>query len=339
MPTNFESADKDPKITIGVELECILWDPAKGQAVDVDEVFPGGISTGRAFEKIGRDTGIASLEFATRIASEPGELTNSFLELRKRVKEKAPHLTLLFQSRAPRSGEALAKKDRYKAFFEALQMESPEHWQRAYEMPKWNSTQFHLGIDPMSPQGISIMNILNDISPYAAWAVTQKFQVVGEEGHLGIWQKYADSRRFSEHGRWFSDPEELKSFYGSVPRLIKVEKDAQGAEHVVPDLESMSRHGDPISEGTIWWFARPRVAFSTIEWRSFPSLQPSHVLVLAKDVHALAVLLKKELPQDRVVTPDEYPALYAKLAKLSYLVPEKPLTKEEWNKLAEREPA
>lgn len=330
------SIEKDPTLSLGMELECILWDPQKEQAVDVDEVFPEGLKTGYPYEQVTRDAGIASLEFTTRVCGHPGELSKSLLTLRQLVKQKAPHLILRFISRAPRSGEGLAKKERYKAFFEALRQESPEHWEKAREMPKWNSTQFHLGLDVLSPQGISIMNILNDVSPYASAAVVKKFNVVGDEGHLGIWQEYADARRFSEQGRWFNSADELRDFYSAIPRLIRVERDASGTPHVFPDLQTPSQLGDTISEGTVWWFARPRVSLGTLEWRPFPCLQPSSALMLAKDVYALVSLMRAILPVDRVVTKEELPSIYAKLAHESYLVPEKPQTKEEWDAIARK---
>lgn len=333
-----ESIEKDPTLSIGMELECILWDPQKEEAVDVDTIFKQSLETGYPYETVTRDAGIASLEFTTRVGGHPKELITSLYTLRKMVKEKAPHLILRFTPRAPRSGEALAKKARYEAFFNALKQESPSGWERAREMTKWNSTQFHLGIDALTPQGLSILNILNDISPHASDAVVKKFNVVGDEGHLGIWQDYADSRRFSEHGRWFADAQSLKDFYAGIPRLIKIEKNATGDDQVLPDLKTPSQLGDSISEGTIWWFARPRTKLGTIEWRPFPSLQPSSALQLAKDVYALASYLRKILPKDRVVTREELPGIYAELANqsFSYLVPAKPPTADEWNAIARK---
>jgi hypothetical protein len=185
-----------------------------------------------------------------------------------------------------------------------------------------------------------MINVLNDISPYSSDAVVKKFNVLGDEGHLGIWQDYADARRFSEHGRWFGSPAEMETFCAGIPRLIKVEKNADGVPEVLPDRKNPTQLGDTISEGTIWWFARPRVSFGTFEWRPFPSLQPSSVFNLAKDVYALVSLLKKELPADRVITREELPDLYqrlrAQLGDAAYLVPEKPLTKEEWNTIAHK---
>ncbi len=334
-----ESIEKDPTLSIGMELECVLWDPVEKKAVDVDTVFKQTLETGYPYETVTRDAGIAALEFTTRVCGHPKELVRSLHTLRKLVKEKAPHLILLFTPRTPPSGEALAKKARYEAFFDALKQESPSSWERAKEMPKWNSTQFHLSIDALSPQGLSILNILNDISPHASDAVTKKFDVVREdEGHLGIWQDYADSRRFSEHGRWFADAQSLKDFYAGIPRLIKVEKDVDGNDQVLPDLETQSELGDGISEGTIWWFARPRTKLGTIEWRSFPSLQPTSALMLARDVYALASYLRRILPKDRVVTREELPDIYAQLANqsFSYLAPAKPPTADEWNAIARK---
>lgn len=61
--------------------------------------------------------------------------------------------------------------------------------------------------------------------------------------------------------------QEVVERFSDIPRLIK--KTDDGRWEV--DLKTPSLPRDPASEGTIWWWARPRWSLDTIEIRVFDS--------------------------------------------------------------------
>ncbi len=316
-------------VTIGCELEAGYRD-ASGQFVDTLAVLNGGIQTGRPYEQATSDMARASLELVTTPCKSGADITRSFDRLQRLLPSGYEPV---FETRPFGAPEVpLARKSRVPAMIKALAREHPMGAHAVATVAPHCSTQYHIGVpDLMTGTGVRLLDVLNNIAPYARARVIGRLQIEGTEGHCMIWHGWADERRLPSP-RWFGTTMSLHNFVATVPKLLTHES---GEWDVVP-LGTKSRLEDSESIGTIWWLARPRFFASgpTIEWRPFPSMTPSSAAWLADEVlrmvRAYRAYLALHPIRDTDVDSAEVRALYRHMSQRSFLVPERPLTPDEW---------
>jgi len=318
------------EITIGCELEGGLVD-SRGRPVDTLAVLAGGMkSPDIPFEEITSDMGKASVELISAVSRSGSEVLASFERSLGRI--PLGHYAL-FETCPFGTEVELVDKSRCRAMMDALAREHPEGRRGVPAVAPWCSTQFHLGFgNAFGPAQVLLLNVLNNIAPYARMRVIERFKVKGAQRHLSIWQGWCDARRVPAP-RWFKDLDELHAVVRGIPKLLTL----RNGEWVHAD-EEPSRLGDSESEGTLWWLARPRLVYNTVEWRPFPSLMPEDAALLADRVLALArdfSAYVRENERATAYTMREIRSLFRHLAHHE-LMPSEPLCETEWWKLYEQ---
>jgi len=198
-------------------------------------------------------------------------------------------------------------------------------------MGRWQSTQFHIEVNPLSPEGVTLINIFNVIAVHMNQAVAQKFGK-DDTGHLDIYRDYANAKRFYPN-HWFTGSEDLQQFVHTIPSLIKQEGDTI-TPHVFDESGKVthSKLGVALDEGAIWWPARPRVSFAsetspgTIELRPFPSLEPEYIVQLADDLRRVTEFMVEWIKREGTTLTKKQANellkdIHTQLPKQSYLFP------------------
>jgi hypothetical protein len=177
---------------------------------------------------------------------------------------------------------------------------------------------------------VNALNIMNAIAPHARHASINALELEHQKGHLACWLGWSRAERAPAY-RWFNSVEEVMRYVAAIPRLItKV-----GDEFVTAEGE-FSQLGDAGDEGAIWWLARLRAGYKTIEWRpGFPSMPPSKVRVVADETLHLMEAFRQLLPDDRVLVrgSGELARTISKIAQVTYLVPRALPSTEVWWKM------
>lgn len=318
--------------SIGCELEAGFVDQL-GNPADTLAVLDGGRTGVDQFEGLTSDMARSSIELITNVCRSRSDLQHSFDRLAGWIPSgyRAIYATRPFGDKKVK----LARKSRVPSMIKALAREHPNGARGVMQIAPNCSTQYHLGVeDAMSRKGVLLLNMLNNIAPYARMRVTERYGITGAEKHLVIWSGFADERRFPAP-RWFEGPEHLERYVAAIPKLVtKV-----GDDWIVapPDSHSSVRCQDSV--GVLWWLARPRLFASghTVEWRPFPSLEPYRAVELGGDVLELAAAFESfDISDGRAnldPSSDVVRGLYGHLASHSYLVPSAPLTEAEWMRL------
>lgn len=316
-------------ITIGGELEGTAF-TASGESADVLAELGGGIVTGVPFEMVTGDMAASSIELVTGVCTNGKGILHSFRKLEKLV---PVHLSLEF---VPTCGPKvkITKKSRAKAVMLALENEQKGGARGVPTVAAWSSFQTQLGIGDrmMTDEGVFFLDYLNNIAPYARLKSIAVYKVLGDDEHFMCWQGWCKRERVPGP-RHFYRPESLNRFVGSIPKLV-TKKDGSW----VPARGVPSRLGDPESEGTLWWAARPRCfdGIWTVEWRMFPSLKPDDAAALSEDVCKLADSFWRLIEDNPSAdwTQKRWRArMYEALSMRSYLAPPFVLSDDEWWKL------
>jgi len=258
------------KVKVGVELEGFVY--RYGEPVDVYE----WILSEQGSEEWKIDGVIVKTDAGRHmieLALPPLEINDlSFIpEMIERILRNFPKEWKFFwQGYDPGDlpAESLwAPKQRYFALQRALSIESPERWKGVHQMTKVASVHVHLDADfEDGGQIVALLNTFNNADDLRRRFATQ--------GRVAKWFGWADPRRLpnKRNGRIFSSYEDLKEFIGRIPRLLRY-----GEGGLEPDLKTRSLLGDPLSEGTLWWWARPRKSLGTVEVRIADSMVPEKI--------------------------------------------------------------
>ena len=314
-------------LTVAAELEAQLT-CEDGTPADTLHVLGGKSITfpNRPFATVTPDAARCSVECATGICTSEAEVLHDLKFLRASI---PPPYKVVYRTRIPVPAGLehvpLANKQRYDALIKGLRREAPTGWHNVYNVAACCSTQVHVGVDPLTVPGTSLLNFMNHIAPYAALRVREMYGVRDADGHSLIWSEFADARRFPAP-RWFTSPDHLVAFVSKIPQVVKYE---QG--EWVTDLVTPTTIGDAGSEGTIWWHARPRGQYKTIEFRPFPSLRPRHAAQLAGMVKALAEAFLHESQGEGFANAMEARPIFTALHGKFPLVPARPFTDREWH--------
>lgn len=272
------------QIRIGCELEG-GYKSRHGSPLDVLGTLNGGIKTGNPYEEVTGDMGLYSLELVTP----PCESASGIMQSFNRLTQRLPHWTvpvfgpLIFGPKVP-----LANKVRVTAVSDALAREHSNGAAGVGQVAPWASLQFQIsnGSSLLTIAGVFFRDFLENIGPDARLQVIKRFGVKGWQEHQLCWYGFSNPDRMPAPRR-FNTPEELERFVAGIPQLVTL-KDGEWA---VADAGTMSRLGNPESDGTLWWSARFRRfadGGETIEWRPFESMLPEHVKPLADEVFKLA---------------------------------------------------
>lgn len=256
--------------TIAAELEGTAVDEA-GRPVDMLARMGGAPrTTGHRFEELTTDMAAASFEMVTTICTTGEELAESLGRLRALF---PPGVKRLYEPRPFPGKVTLVNKSRMHAMKQALEHAKKGGAIGVSNVAQWNALQFHLGVDDVrSPEAVFLLNYFNNVAPYMRLKVIESYGVAGAGGHLMCWQGWAPPGYAPEY-RWFKDFKHLESYIATIPKLLTL----RDGHWTVAEPGTMSQFGDPESEGTLWWLARLRAKFGTIELRPFPSIHPVHV--------------------------------------------------------------
>lgn len=312
---------------IGAELEGFLVD-GSGNPVDTLQVLGGGWkSKERDFEELTLDMGASSIEAVTCIC-ESGSQVQSSLE---RCLQAVPAgYRPIFQPRPFAGPVAIADKPRARAMRRALAREQVGALCGIDKVAPWCATHYHIGVASMyEPSALLLLNVLNNSAPYARLRVVEKYGIQGAAGHLAIWQGWCERRSRVPAPRWFDTVDQMIGFVSVIPRLVML---VNGVWQLGDG--TLSVLGSSESEGTLWWMARPRGAYGTIEWRPFPSMRPEQVGMLADEVlgvarHFWEWIETNPYPDMRRDSADAL-RLYRDLSRCSNLIPPYPLVDQEW---------
>lgn len=322
------------QITIGCELECGLVS-YHGVPVDVLASIKGGLKTGTPFEELTGDMGLHSLEFVSAVCADGRGILSSFNALMPLIPRG---MTPVFCPRPFGSPVRLAKKARVRAVSDALAREHTNGASGVGKVAPWNATQYQIGAKGRSLRtdaGMAFRDFLENCGPYARIQVIERFDIEGWETHQQCWYGFSRPDRVPAPRR-FSTCRELEAFIAGIPKLVT----KQDGEWVVAPEGARSTLGDPESDGTLWWSARVRVwpdGSETVEWRVFESMMPDMAAQLADDVACLACDYWDYVGDHPEAdwTQDVWRGLaHRHLAERHpLLVPEKPLSAEEWWKM------
>ena len=312
--------------TIGAELEGYLVDSA-GELGDTLALLgkDGWKSPDHPHEALGCDVAFCSVEAASTICRKSGWIETS---LNRALSNIPQGFTAVFAPRTPYPGQIrIADKPRYKVMADALIKEHPRGYNGMLQIAPWNVLHYHIGLpDVLSVEAVLLLNVLNNIGPFARLQIVRQYGVQGEEGHLAAWTDFTKPERLPAP-RWFDSVEHLVAFIEAIPKLfVQV-----GEEQWEIGSGQPSRLGDPISEGVLWWATRLRLSFGTIEVRWCPTLKPRFVPELGEEILKLVWRCWEFLARHRYDGTEAYKRrLYSHLCQHSYLVPAEPLTDDEW---------
>lgn len=177
------------------------------------------------------------------------------------------------------------ESQRYDAIKEACRREAPDGWRKVLAMP--DAASVHLNIsgyfNPVGPDGLFIMNILNHVAPQIA-AVAHDELGYGQ-GHLNMWRDFADPRRFTRYEDWFPDLYEFRQHFESINRFIVKQGDT-----FVPLPGTLQRLGDRLDHGVWWHFVRPKPGWY-MEARLLPSMGDEQLEVYGQSLLSIVELL------------------------------------------------
>lgn len=315
---------------LGVELEAGMRDACG--PVNVLEKLNGGIRLGEPFHEVAGELGMYAVEFVTPVCRSVEQVFRTL----KQCERALPSGLIPVYEACPFGLDVPITearfKPRYQLVREALMR---EHWNGASVLKSvapWCSTQFHTWTgDVRSKPSVLLQNVLSNSGGYSRQQVIERFRIKGAEKHMLLaWHEWSIDKRVPA-SRWFNTPEEMIRFIESIPKLVEQAEDGTWrVAHNVP-----SRLGDLASEGTIWWDTRPRL-YETLEWRVFPSMPISKVRTLSGHIFALTAAYWEYVAKNPSVVDlprEAMGPLYRYLSERSYLIPPKPLTDDEWNRL------
>ncbi len=283
----------------GIEVE--RWAHLRGkpnEAVDVAQFMTHLSRVDPALGRIVREPGLGSIEFAGHHADSVSQAVQNVAELHKAALNYG--FGIVSSTRSPFNESArtsFAPKPRYVALWKALLEEvlacgGTEADAKTLDVMKcfaathihFSDTGMEISLETMDERMVFVTNVLNIVGPRVA-RILCKCYGLSNAGHLGIWSRWADRRRFSMYGRWFASFDHLRREFESLPRLVKcIGGDKEDGEWVV-DRKQRLEWSDPDDDGAGWWlYARPRPRLGTLEVRLLPSMNDE---VLPKIAEAL----------------------------------------------------
>lgn len=288
------------KRMVGVEVE--RWAYSQGQRhvpADISVLMPMLEKADPAWGRIVREPGPGSIEFAGHYASTVREAVENI----RRLDEFAAKFGLIMTSSmcspftAAAAGPAV-RKVRYQKLWEALRQEVPasggteEDAKCLDVMNRFAATHAHFSFDgytidtkSVDERIVFVINVLNRIGPRVARVISTRCRQ-RNVGHLGIWSRWADPRRFSAYGTWFTSFADMKARFESLPRLVRcVSGDKENGDWEV-DLVNRLDWSNPDDDGAGWWhFVRARPRLGTFEVRLLPSMPGKYLefAILALD--------------------------------------------------------
>lgn len=313
---------------VGTELEGTFF-LKNGQLADTLKHL-GGVprATGFPFEELTTDMAASSFEMVSKPCTSGHEADLSMTRLRTLFPND---LVPVFAPRAYLGDVPLADKSR----MSAMQMALDNVWmygsRGVQKVANWNSLQFHIDTDGLNPdEQVVFMDILTMAAPESRLRFNRRLAVNGDEGHLMCWQGWSPAC-YVPRPYTFGTFENLRTYLAKIPKLVTL----QGGEWV-PANGELTAWGDPELEGVLWWLARMRAQFGTIEWRPFPSVDPVHVPQLVDDVIALARAFRVSIAKNADAlcgNPIAIARIYTDLSETCWLIPRAPMSKSRWWKL------
>ena len=315
-------------VTLGIEVEA--YAKRGNDFVNVlEEVGYVPAKTPGANPSTGGDVGFCQWEGATAICRSPTDVFRDLSECVRRVPEG---IALHFRSETPYRGVMpLTRGPRYDAMAEALVREHPRGFNGMTKVARRNALHAHIGVDNvLSDEAMLLLNVTNNIAPYARMRMIRKHEVSGAERQLLIWQGWSQNAARVPAPRWFMGPDHLIGFMTSIPKLIV----NRCGEWRPGDGERL-KFGHADGEGTCWWASRPRASFPepTVEWRVFPTLDPEGARRFSHELFRFAEAFCEHAhiaAGAQFVHDPRVKRLYKKLRAASYLVPEVPLDDATW---------
>lgn len=289
------------EITVRRGIEVERWAHLLGkpnEAADVAQFMTRLSNVDPAYGRIVREPGLGSIEFAGHHAGSIAQAVDNIARLHRAA--LACGLEVVSSTRSPFNESArtsYAPKPRYVALWSALREEvlagggTEADVQTLDAMKCFAATHIHfsvtgmeISLEKMDERIVFVVNVLNIVGPRVARILCKRYGL-SNAGHLGIWSRWADRRRFSMYGRWFASFGHLRREFESLPRLVRcVGGDKEDGEWVV-DRQQRLEWSDPDDDGAGWWlYVRPRPRIGTFEVRLLPSMNDE---VLPKVAEAL----------------------------------------------------
>lgn len=316
------------QVTIGVEQEMGIVDK-NGKPMNVLRELDGGLDLERKFHAVTGELGRWMAEFVTPVCLDKYEVRDSLWQCAESMPKGSSrvHKTVPFGWPIPLA--EFKYKPRYPVVRKALRREHPCGTFTLHTVAPHCSTQFQIGVDNVNSRGgVLLRNFLDNIAPFADIQVRKKYNVTDASGHSMIWWGW--SKRHRTPGfRWFANAEAMNLFFASIPQLVTQASDGRWV--VAENIPSCI--GNPLSEGTIWWLARPRGVYQTVEWRSFPALNIEDAAELSGEIFKMMEEFwdyVESSPHREWRTPEDAVDLYRRLSRRYYFVPENPLTEVQW---------
>lgn len=265
--------------TFGLEEESFLCDE-RGNPINTHgmEHPMNGQLTGTGV--FGSDAGVGLCEVAGDPASSLDEALWRIYKLQSGLNPSWQFHHCAFRPASMGGKGVWVLKPRYVALQDAAVMEVGEK-NASWINHMTNVAAVHVNVsgkfNPVGFEGMFLFNLLNNVAPAIAAKVHQELK--DGKGHLGVWQKFADTRRFPMYGLWLPTIYEFQGFFENIPRMIEEEKpnsDVWVARPQNPDgTPKMQVWGDSIDMGVFWHFVRIKLSPDGewyIEIRVLPSM-------------------------------------------------------------------
>lgn len=326
--------DFDPScvLTHGIELEGWCRDQKTGQLIkDLTTFLPE-----QRFDEgeIEMDAGAGCVEFISNVHTDPARVG---ADLEGLLRQLPSDWVVGFEPRnyhlSADPSACWNTKPRYEAMKQALMREKPGDWHHLNQIVQWAALHVTMDCDPLSVEGVNLMNFLNLIGPYLVYHVCEENHI-DNYGHHQVWTRFADPRRLPEY-RWFSGPAEFVRFFTSIPKLVK----PLGGGRYAPDLEHPQEVAEREDESNFWLFARPKASYrkgacpGAIEFRPLPSMPPPLVVKMCGLIPSLSQrFLELTLGQQMTDVGQLLPTLgeIRKDPRFSPFVPEEPPSRAAW---------
>jgi gamma-glutamyl:cysteine ligase YbdK (ATP-grasp superfamily) len=245
----------------GLELEAFVWSKDGSGPVNVYQYLNGEQSIPN-LGKITTDTGLNQIEIILEPFWDNAQIINSLNSIIADLPRcwELEYIGHNFDSRL----SVWAPKPHYEATNQALQAESGGRCPGLSRMVNWCATHVHLDFDPVTDDGLRILNCFTNWAPALGLAYANPYP---SQRLMQAWFGWADPRRLPQPYH-FANHRALERTMLSMPQLTIDNGTGpvvylQQPEEINQDVESK-----------FWWFVRPRFHFKTVEVRILDSLPP-----------------------------------------------------------------
>lgn len=293
---------------LGIEDEAWAFKDVGREVLPVDvSAFVTEFAARKSrYGNVFRESGFGSIEFAGTNASSVADAAYNVRMLHDAAVRAGLQInftnerpyTQVFETDTLETG-----KSRFKAIVAAAQEESPVEWMHLLRQNLYAALHLHLSFkdfpvrsDFVAPQMIFVDNVLNLIGPRVAKIICCKYGL-SNTGHLGIFSRWADPRRFSRYGQWYADFNDLRFQLGQLRRFIHCVSGDKENGNWEKDLKTPMSWGDhDVAELGLWPISRLRTKQGTIEIRILPSVPLEILDDVARDIVDLVVYLLSIAP-------------------------------------------